>query len=134
MPARYVSKADRDRIEQEARVAGKFSTPLVGDDRPGVTIMYVFLEDRSNPPELHENADDVYIIVEGSGVVQIDGELRGAEEKTPGEWVGGQVVGGSTVDVSAGDMVDIPRGVPHSMSCPGGAVKLMVVKTAGPVT
>jgi mannose-6-phosphate isomerase-like protein (cupin superfamily) len=134
MASKIVRTADRARKEQEAKDKGEVATQLLGDDRPGSIMMYASYEDAAGKPELHDNADDIYIIMEGEGTVGLDGKIEGADEVNPGNWFGGKIVGGREIDVAVGDIVDIPRGTPHSVSCPGGKIKLLVVKTTGPTS
>ena len=66
---------------------------------------------RSGPGqvEIHKEWDDVVIIRSGHGILnrgyQVDGEKK---ESSPGNWVGGTIVGGEKQDLSPGDFLIIP--------------------------
>jgi mannose-6-phosphate isomerase-like protein (cupin superfamily) len=64
-------------------------------------------------PEAHRDVTDIYYIVDGEATLVTGGRLEGASERTPGEFFGGELIGGEERMVSAGDVVAIPPGIPH---------------------
>ena len=63
--------------------------------------------------EYHESVVDVMRVVDGTATVITGGEIEEAREVAPGELRGKAVVGGTTHELSAGDVLAIPNGVPH---------------------
>lgn len=64
-------------------------------------------------PEAHRDVTDIYYVVDGSATLVTGGRLEGADERTPGEFFGGELIGGEERVISAGDVVAIPPGIPH---------------------
>jgi mannose-6-phosphate isomerase-like protein (cupin superfamily) len=69
--------------------------------------------DRSGSPELHADWTDIYIVQHGEATLVYGGKLEGAEERRPGEFGGGKIVGGSQQKLVAGDIASSPAGMPH---------------------
>ena len=68
---------------------------------------------RSGAPEMHENWTDIYFIEAGEGTLTHGGKLEGAEERRPGEFGGGKIVGGKQQKLIPGDVASSPAGMPH---------------------
>jgi mannose-6-phosphate isomerase-like protein (cupin superfamily) len=64
-------------------------------------------------PESHANVTDIYYITKGAGTLVTGGRLEGSRETRPGEMIGGELIGGEERQVSMGDVVAIPPGIPH---------------------
>jgi mannose-6-phosphate isomerase-like protein (cupin superfamily) len=64
-------------------------------------------------PEAHMSVTDIYYIVDGSGTLVTGGRLEGSPETRPGEFLGGELIGGTEREVQTGDVVVIPPGIPH---------------------
>lgn len=89
--------------------------------------------DAAGGAELHVQDTDVFYILEGSGVFVTGGTVQ--EEKTisPGEIRGSGLANGKAQTVSKGDVIVIPRGVPHWFKEVSQAPLLyFVVKTVAP--
>jgi mannose-6-phosphate isomerase-like protein (cupin superfamily) len=69
--------------------------------------------DRSGAPEMHAEWTDIYVIEAGEGTLVYGGRLEGAEERRPGEFGGGKIVGGQQQKLVAGDLASSPAGMPH---------------------
>lgn len=101
-----------------------------GPDRGGYSYVVV-RRDRSGEAEVHEALDDVFVVQEGTATLRHGGTLSGTRLTAPGERRGGEIAGGVTQRLAAGDMVIIPAGVPHRVEVePGGSVTYLVVKVA----
>ena len=86
--------------------------------------------ERSGDVELHERMNDVTIVRSGSAVMIMGGRLEGGRVTAPGEYLGGEIVGGRRYDLRPGDVLWIPAGVPHQMILPeGGSFTYLVVKS-----
>jgi mannose-6-phosphate isomerase-like protein (cupin superfamily) len=80
--------------------------------------------------EIHEQWDDVAIMRSGHGILktgyQIDGEKK---ETSPGNWVGGKIVGGMERSLSPGDFVVIPAKLGHQfIPSPGDSLTYWTIK------
>ena len=79
--------------------------------------------------ELHRNFTDIFYIVEGSTTLVTGGKMIGETVgKDPDEPRGTSIEGGETRQLSAGDAVVIPAGVPHLMKDVQGTLLYFVVK------
>jgi len=84
--------------------------------------------------EVHDAADDIYYVVEGSATLILGGQLDAPHEVEPGEWRAPHIIGGQTVEVAKGDLVVVPRGTPHQRSTAGRDFTMILVKVfAAPV-
>jgi len=109
--------------------AGRFGVKLLDQSVGlGYGIIVTHLKDRKPKPEMHDNADDVFYILEGNGTLSLGGEIQQRAETSPGEHLGESLTGAQSFTVTAGDVISIPRKTPHMMGCPGGEVKYLVVK------
>ena len=98
---------------------------MIAGDRPTAfesfvtrTHSYIFLRRGPRPPgqplsfEHHGGVTDVYIIVDGSGEVIVDGEMQDMRTARPGERLG-HMTGGRRIQVGQGDIVNIPPNTTH---------------------
>lgn len=98
----------------------------------GLSITPLRIENRtSSEGELHDNEDDLFYILDGEATFHLGGELVQPREYGPGNRAG-KSVSGDVRDyvVGAGDLVFIPRGTVHRITCPGGFVEVLVIKRA----
>ena len=76
--------------------------------------------DKSGAPEMHANWTDIYYVLDGEATWVHGGKLEGAEERRPGEFGGGKIVGGTQQKVAPGDIASSPAGMPHQFLVPEG--------------
>ena len=89
--------------------------------------------DKDGIPELHEKQTDVFVIQSGEAALLVGGEVVGRKTSGPGEIRGSSIKNGVRKNVSAGDVVHIPAGVPHQFFVqPGKEVTYFVVKVDNP--
>jgi mannose-6-phosphate isomerase-like protein (cupin superfamily) len=82
--------------------------------------------------ELHAEMADVWYVLRGKGTVVTGGSLVDGVTTEPGEMRGKGIAGGDTRELSAGDLVVVPPGVPHWLSqVQGGEFVYLVVKARG---
>jgi mannose-6-phosphate isomerase-like protein (cupin superfamily) len=86
----------------------------------------------SNQGEVHEAADDIFVILEGSATFVLGGTLDAPKETQPGEWRAPGISGGKEFTVSKGGVLIVPRGTPHRRITTGLDVTLMVIKSFAP--
>jgi mannose-6-phosphate isomerase-like protein (cupin superfamily) len=83
----------------------------------------------SGEAEVHESVADVFIVQTGEGVLVVGGVLVEGRTLSPGELRGKAIEGGEKRRLEAGDVAQIPAGVPHQMLVePGRQVTYLVVK------
>jgi uncharacterized protein GlcG (DUF336 family) len=80
--------------------------------------------------EYHERVTDVMRVVRGTATVVTGGELRDAREIAPGELRAAMVDGGERHELSEGDVLAIPNGVPHQFVDVSDPFLYFVVKVA----
>jgi glc operon protein GlcG len=69
--------------------------------------------DGAGQAELHATDTDIFYVLEGHATVVIGGEIVDGKEVTPNEIRGRSIRGGETRELGAGDVLTIPRGIPH---------------------
>lgn len=79
--------------------------------------------------EVHDAADDVFYVLEGSAELTLGGKLENPREATPGEWKSEKIIGGKTFIIKKGDLIVVPRGTPHQRINPKGKTfSLILIK------
>jgi uncharacterized protein GlcG (DUF336 family)/mannose-6-phosphate isomerase-like protein (cupin superfamily) len=69
--------------------------------------------DGAGQAELHATDTDIFYVLEGHATVVVGGEIVEAKEVAPNEIRGTSIRGGETRELGVGDVLTIPRGVPH---------------------
>jgi mannose-6-phosphate isomerase-like protein (cupin superfamily) len=87
----------------------------------------------TNQGEVHDAADDIFIILEGTAIFILGGKLDAPKETQPGEWRAPGISGGKEFRVNKGDVLIVPRGTPHRRITSGLDVTLMLIKSSTPV-
>ena len=79
--------------------------------------------------EVHDAADDVFYVLEGSAQLTLGGQLENPREMTPGEWKSKTIIGGQTFTIKKGDLIVVPRGTPHQrINSKGKTFSLILIK------
>ena len=78
--------------------------------------------------EVHDYETDVFYIVEGSATLVLGGKPIGGRVTAPGEFRAPSLEGGEAHPVSKGDVIVIPKGVPHWFKEVNGPVHYFTVK------
>jgi mannose-6-phosphate isomerase-like protein (cupin superfamily) len=76
--------------------------------------------DSSGSPERHEQFGDIFVVQRGHARLVSGGTAEGERSVSAGEWRGGTIRGGTEAELSAGDIVVIPAGIPHQVLLPPG--------------
>ncbi|MDQ6786550.1 MAG: hypothetical protein M3033_06990 [Acidobacteriota bacterium] len=63
--------------------------------------------------EVHDAADDVFYVLDGSAELTLGGKLENPREASLGEWKSAKIIGGKTFTITKGDLIVVPRGTPH---------------------
>jgi len=102
------------------------------DDKTFIVMLTVEKNKAQQEFEWHEGRDHVFQIIEGSSVIEVGGTPKGAHSSKPGEWNAPESENAVRLTLNKGDMLIIPRGVPHRRTTTG-AVTLMLISPQGTV-
>lgn len=95
----------------------------------GDHLLEVIHRDASGMAELHKTMADVMIIRTGSATLLTGGEVIEPKDTAVNEVRGKGINGGVKHEVAAGDVINIPAGVPHQfLLAPGTQITYLVVK------
>jgi len=87
-------------------------------------------DDAKGAAEIHAKDTDVFYVLEGTATFVTGGQLVGGEPK-PGEADeirGSSIEGGEAHTLQKGDVIVIPRGIPHHFTKVSGPFDYFVVK------
>jgi mannose-6-phosphate isomerase-like protein (cupin superfamily) len=83
--------------------------------------------------EWHEGRDHILLVLDGTTKYELGGTPKGAHDnKKPGEWLAPASERATSVTLKKGDMLVIPRGMPHKRSTEG-SVTFYLISTTGTV-
>jgi quercetin dioxygenase-like cupin family protein len=99
----YVSK------EKVAAAVAKGGPLANGSD----DIVSVSRRDKGGQSEVHVDETDTFYIMEGAATFVTGGTLEGSKNTGPGQSRGSGINGGTTHMLSKGDVITIPKGIPH---------------------
>ena len=113
--------------------SGNKNQNLISGDGIGTRVFIQHEQDVStNQAEVHDGADDIFVIMEGTATFILGGKLDAPQQVQPGEWRAAGITGGKEFKVSKGAVIIVPRGTPHRRVTAGQDVTLMVVKAFTP--
>ncbi|MEO6655077.1 MAG: cupin domain-containing protein [Pyrinomonadaceae bacterium] len=78
--------------------------------------------------EVHDAADDIYYVTDGTATLLLGGSLVDANEISPGEWRAKTATGGQKVTIKKGDLIFVPRGTPHQRTVIGKDFAMILIK------
>ncbi|HSU56317.1 MAG TPA: cupin domain-containing protein [Candidatus Dormibacteraeota bacterium] len=78
--------------------------------------------------EIHDQDTDIFYILEGSATFVTGGKAVEIRTTAPGETRGKEITGGDERHLSKGDVIIIPKGVPHWFKEVNGTLNYFVVK------
>jgi len=79
--------------------------------------------------EIHATETDIFYVLEGNATVIVGGEIVDAKQTAPNEIRGASIRGGESRQLRAGDVITIPRGVPHWFKSVNAPFRYYVVKS-----
>ena len=85
--------------------------------------------DGAGQAEMHAADTDIFYVLEGHATVIVGGEIVDGKETAPNEIRGSSIRGGETRELSTGDVLTIPRGVPHWFKTVKTPFRYYVVKS-----
>ena len=104
--------------------------PIVAQPLIGLGSYRATLEYRQAPSgaAIHEAEAEYFQVVDGSGTLITGGTLQDAHRTGPTQLAATSIIGGSTRQVTKGDMLIIPEGTPHWFSQINGRLILIAMK------
>lgn len=111
---------------KEVEAAMSKSPPTITKGE-GYTVM-MNRRTKGGEAELHDADSDVFYIVDGSATFITGGTLVGGKTTAPGETRAPSIRNGKAHKLSKGDVITIPRGVPHWFSEVPQSVTYFIVK------
>jgi glc operon protein GlcG len=91
-------------------------------------IVSISRRDKAGQAEVHENETDTFYIMEGAATFVTGGTVVDGKTTRPGQILGPSLSGGQSHSLSKGDVIVIPKGVPHWFKEVPGIVVYYVVK------
>jgi mannose-6-phosphate isomerase-like protein (cupin superfamily) len=88
--------------------------------------------DADGQAEIHARDTDIFYFLEGTATLVTGGKLVNGKQTAPDEERGESVDGGKEQPVAKGDVVTIPRGVPHVFKSVKGPFLYYTVKVTAP--
>ena len=78
--------------------------------------------------EVHDKETDVLYVTDGGATFVTGGTMVGGKTTTPGQWAGTSIDGGETHQLTKGDVMVIPAGIPHWFKEVPQSISYYVVK------
>jgi glc operon protein GlcG len=85
--------------------------------------------DGAGQAELHALDTDIFYVLEGSATVIVGGDIVDGTQTAPHEIRGSSIRGGDVREIGPGDVLTIPRGVPHWFRSVKAPFRYYVVKS-----
>lgn len=120
----------------EADIKAMESAPAnknIVENKNFVVILTVEKAKSAKEFEYHEGRDHVFYILDGSTVYEVGGTPKNGRNIRPGEWLAPESEGATTLKLKKGDMLVVPRGMPHKRSTEE-SVTLILVSPMGTAT
>lgn len=121
------TKQSVDDLEKSLRTDNKVEDLIGG---AGMQLRVAVQHDRlrkNADAEVHDESDDVYYVLDGTAELTLGGTLDQPREATPGEWKSKKINGGTTIRISQGDLIVVPRGTPHQRNTVEGKEFSMIL-------
>lgn len=81
--------------------------------------------------EIHTADTDIFYILDGTATIVTGGQAVDAKETAPGELRADKTTGGATHQLTKGDVIVIPAGIPHWMTHVSKPFNYLVIKVTG---
>ena len=101
---------------------------LLGDDKGENYQVHASRREKSGLVEVHELDTDIIYVLDGTATIVTGGKSLESKQIAPNEFRGTSVDGGETRQLKKGDVLIIPKGVPHWFKQVDGAFLYYVVK------
>ena len=88
--------------------------------------------DKAGQVEVHDKETDVIYVVEGEATFVTGGTMIGGKSTKAGQHLGTDIKGGETHNLTKGDVIVVPAGIPHWFKEVPKSVSYYVVKVLKP--
>jgi quercetin dioxygenase-like cupin family protein len=88
--------------------------------------------DKAGQVEVHDKETDVLYVIEGEATFVTGGTMIGGKVTKAGQSLGTDIKGGDTHNLSKGDVIVVPAGVPHWFKEVPHSISYYVVKVLKP--
>lgn len=88
--------------------------------------------DKAGQVEVHDKETDVIYVVDGAATFVTGGKMMGGKVTRPGQWMGTDIVGGATHQLTKGDVIVVPATTPHWFKEVPHSISYYVVKVLKP--
>lgn len=122
-PFKYLAAKDVEALTDKPGPGAK--TAYLGDHE-NYYVEYATRSDAGNEAEVHEHWTHYVNILSGEATLSYGGTVINPRNTGPGQVRGAGIAGGKSVQVHAGDFVQIPAGMPH-MFIPAKGTKMRYV-------
>jgi mannose-6-phosphate isomerase-like protein (cupin superfamily) len=131
-PYVVTTAAALDAVVKDLHGANKRQNLMVADN-VGCQVFVQHEKDvTTNQAEVHDAADDIFVILDGTADFVLGGELDSPRETGPGEWRSSGISGGKEIKANKGDMIMVPRGTPHRRITAGQDATVLIIKASAP--
>ncbi len=91
--------------------------------------VYLVLRGKTAEAEFHETEEDVYIVQRGHGTFVFGGEMVDPKQMPRKQMRAPSIRGGTRTDLGPGDMIHVPRAIPHQiLVAPGESFMYLLFK------
>jgi mannose-6-phosphate isomerase-like protein (cupin superfamily) len=129
MPAVLVSAADDTEVtfvgHEQAAKGGSLAMA------PSYSVM-ILHRDKAGMAEVHEKETDTFYVLDGGATIVTGGRMVDGSVTAPGQQRGASIEGGTSRQLSKGDVIVIPAGVPHWFREVQTSIDYYVVKIIAP--
>ena len=110
-------QAQLAQLAPEAAAKGSSSAIL---SRYGNLAVMLSVRTANGGGEVHQHFDDLMLVQQGSATLVTGGTLVDPQAKPNGEFAGSSVKDGTSRQITVGDVLIIPAGLPHQLLVPAG--------------
>ena len=88
--------------------------------------------DKAGQVEVHDKETDIFYVTDGAATFLTGGTMVGGKDTSPGQHLGTDMKGGETHNLTKGDVMVVPAGMPHWFRNVPDHVNYFVVKVIQP--
>jgi mannose-6-phosphate isomerase-like protein (cupin superfamily) len=119
--AGFVRWSGADLASYDKKLAAKINAQKVATENLsnfGNHLTMIAHREGDGEAELHEQMADLFVVQSGEATLVYGGEVANAKTTAPHELRGPSIKGGKPQQLTAGDVVHIPAGMPHQLLVP----------------
>ena len=128
MAYKVIKRSEVETAAGSIKQQAKESVLLSGDWKDKYAVAVVVADHNMGTAEVHEKSVDTWRVLSGSAKFILGGKLKDPTSSKPGEWRSDVIEGGEEIEVSEGDVIDVPAGVPHQLDAANSRIELLIVK------